>query len=86
LKLSNEQLESLINNKAMNRRRFLSLAAGLGASAFLKNHTNRNTFLGGNTKLYVSTQDNKNPSNGQDKQARTLERFSQIIKRARKER
>jgi hypothetical protein len=70
----------------MNRRRFLSLAAGLGASAFIKNHTNRNTFLGGNRKPYASPEDNKNPSNGQDKQARTLERFSQIMERARKER
>jgi len=70
----------------MNRRRFLSLAAGLGASAFIKNHTNRNTFLGGNKKPYASPQDNKNPSNDQDKQARTLERFSKIMERARKER
>jgi len=70
----------------MNRRQFLSLAAGLGASAFLENHTNRNTFLGGNTKFYASTQDNKNPSDGQDKHTRTLERFSQIMEQARKER
>lgn len=70
----------------MNRRQFLSLAAGLSASAFLENHTNRNTFLGGNTKFYASTQDNKNPSDGQDKHARTVERFSQIMEQARKER
>jgi len=70
----------------MNRRRFLSLAAGLGASAFIKNHMNRNTFLGRNRKPYASTQDSKNPSNGQDKQARTRERFYQIMERARKER
>jgi hypothetical protein len=70
----------------MDRRRFLSLAAAFGASAFLKNHMNGHTFLEGNKKTYASIQNDQNPPNAQDKQARTLERFSQIMERARKER